>query len=117
NVERAVDHDLLALARVFLTPRPANRGLMEYELGAFDVGADRVALSDIDFHEPGSAGRESGRDVAAVAAQEQVHRDDFLCAAREGRVDEVRPDGSRATGDDDASTRDAAHEVCAGSLR
>jgi hypothetical protein len=117
DVEGAVHHHFLAIARSFLAQRPAQSGLVKNHVRPVDVRPHRLAIPDVDLDEPRSARRDGPGDVPAVAPQEQIDRNDFLRPRRERGVDDVGPDRSSATGNDDASAGNAGHARCSGSFR
>src|SRR5581483_1550728 len=109
HVERAVDHDLLALSRQLLAPRPSEGGLVEHDVGAREVRAYRLAVADVDLHEARLPRRDRAGEVLGDAAHHGIERDDLARAARDRGVDDVRAHIPGAPRDHDARARDDAH--------
>src|SRR5207249_1736098 len=109
HVERPVDHDLLALARMLLASRPAERRLMEHDVRARDVRLDGLAIADVDLDQTRTSGSQRLREVLGDPTDQGVERDDLACASGKGCVDEMRSDVPRAAGDDDARACEQSH--------
>src|SRR5206468_964408 len=111
HVERAVDHDLLAFARVLLAAGPPQRGLMEHDVGAVDVRAHRFAVADVDLDEARLPRADRVLEVLRDAAHEGVERDGLARALADDRIDDLRADVTGAAGHDDPRAAEAAHSA------